>query len=160
MKLSFLTIFWGRGAGIWTFMAGDFCGPSGLPQLGGVLVRLFFKRVPDLIKNTSSQNPYLHPICKKLCLYDQKCDIGPIGSLFKVPNPVNTRRSDNVLWPFSERSGRSDNVQWTFNERLWLSGKQLIKKWNFQHFFVVENFSFWWVVSHYQNVVCYQDWAL
>ena len=31
---------WG-GAGIWTFMAGDFCGRSGLPQLGVVLVFFF-----------------------------------------------------------------------------------------------------------------------
>ena len=36
MKLSFLIIL--GGFGIWTFMARDFCGRGGLPQLGVVLV--------------------------------------------------------------------------------------------------------------------------
>ena len=30
--------YWGGGFGIWTFMARDFCGRGGLPQLGVVLV--------------------------------------------------------------------------------------------------------------------------
>jgi len=74
--------------------------------------------------------PLFAPYLQKLCLYDQKWH-WLLGSLFKVLNPDNKRRSDNVLWPFSERSGPSDNVQWTFIERSWLSGKQLIKNWNF-----------------------------
>ena len=103
--------------------------------------------------------PLFAPYLQKLCLYDQKWH-WLLGSLFKVLNPDNKRRSDNVLWPFSERSGPSDNVQWTFIERSWLSGKQLIKNWNFlqqKNVFVTLTLCHTWKFSHI-GIYCLACW--
>ena len=53
-----------EGGGVWTFMAGHFCGRSGLPQLGVVLVFSFF----SFFYNTQRTKRNLHgdKVCKNI----------------------------------------------------------------------------------------------
>ena len=72
----------------------------------------FFKRVPDLIKNKSSQNLYLHPICKNY-VYMTKSDIGSLGPFLKC----STLITNDVLITFCDRLVNVRGLQTTFSVR-------------------------------------------
>ena len=83
MKLSFLSIF-GGGAGIWTFMAGYFCGRSGLSQLGVVPVSHCFISCSVLFQQwyvTWNNVIYYYAYCDYKHVYENKTRVCRTGAI-------------------------------------------------------------------------------